>query len=657
MDEDHMRKSKDDGNLLSPPPGFNHTDLPVAAVGLSESPSNLDFKFLFEDEFQIEKNIHTMEANGIVPNESSNKASLEENLNATTSFGFGPSIWGGFQGFPIQTRPHQKLLANEDFSLFSSLSPYVWKDSPDPKPAVISQKNNEGSAATTTNPILFPLRESQIANLPITEKFLALDVKGKESKVTQDMTLATIPSQEFDSRSGSSSVLPLVVGTSDPGSRENVPKQDEEQKAPEMISHNSPKLTNGSWTDIVKNIPKSKSESSSHSVDDEVLLYVPKSSWSDLAKEAKTAKPQISVVEHQQLQTVAALTDAEDKKTKRLVPTHAAPAQDTKASSAPYVHPYRPDIILPARLPPFFGEVNRNANIVVVGGGYQRPMMNTDQLIQDRLSRLKGMANLGYGVVPITNSFTIRNAQTKHISKKAGSKPAHVLYETPPSSPEADENDDSLNNEIITTPIRKQSSRNIAPPSPTLPTGDELKRLILYQVGFASGRQGLFQGVSTSKCGTSVAELVGEYIVLHQDDGVDIGILRGYEDIDRLVPRIPEVPFMRIIRRAREGEIQRLDLKGREEAYMVQAAKNLLERQKMTNMKVQYCEFQYDRNKLVVYADMTEWVNFNEFVKSFFVTCETEFQYQARIFIQRRFLGSKPPPAYPIDDSKTRSKA
>lgn len=292
------------------------------------------------------------------------------------------------------------------------------------------------------------------------------------------------------------------------------------------------------------------------------------------------------------------------------------------------------ELLLPPAPLPFFGAANDDPLTIIVGLESCKPERD-DSLAQRRLIHLKSLNNKGFGVVPITNSFTISNFQTKGVEKKVLSSPKFASPEKPSNA-----NEDILKKDLSVTPIRKQSSRNQEPPSPMLPTDSELEfsKLILYQVGFPSGRQGLFQGLSISENGEDVSNLVSKYIVLHQDDGVDIGILRGFEPLNELIPKIPELPFMRILRAATATEIGRLELKAREEAHICKIANTLLQtRPQLSSMTIQYCEFQYDHNKLIIFVDMKHWLNFNEFVKTLHCICESEFGYQARIFMQRRF--------------------
>jgi hypothetical protein len=55
-------------------------------------------------------------------------------------------------------------------------------------------------------------------------------------------------------------------------------------------------------------------------------------------------------------------------------------------------------------------------------------------------------------------------------------------------------------------------------------------------------------------------------------------------------------------------------------------------------MEIIDCELQLDGKKLIIYADMEESTNFNEFVKGVRIECENQYGLAPRIFIMRRFV-------------------
>ena len=99
------------------------------------------------------------------------------------------------------------------------------------------------------------------------------------------------------------------------------------------------------------------------------------------------------------------------------------------------------------------------------------------------------------------------------------------------------------------TPYNIQCTTKYAslPLSPRLPKPDE--PLLLIQVEFSSGRQGLFQTLSMTKKQTPASHLVGQRIFMTMDDGVDVVLLRAIERLDVLVPGVPECAFVHVFGR------------------------------------------------------------------------------------------------------------
>jgi hypothetical protein len=66
--------------------------------------------------------------------------------------------------------------------------------------------------------------------------------------------------------------------------------------------------------------------------------------------------------------------------------------------------------------------------------------------------------------------------------------------------------------------------------------------------------------------------------VLAQDDGVELAAVRGFEIIPELVPQVPEVAYMPILRRAYQTEVNRM-LKNKpvEEAQVLLLAREVLD--------------------------------------------------------------------------------
>lgn len=263
---------------------------------------------------------------------------------------------------------------------------------------------------------------------------------------------------------------------------------------------------------------------------------------------------------------------------------------------------------------PFFGDANRDPETIVFS---KTTFTKTAfERVNHRLYQMKILCNKGYGVVPITNHFTSR-IKGDVVEQRARAMPD------------------------LTCPDRKMSTKSNPPPSPRLPDAEELRRasMILYQVGFANGRQGLFQGLSQMESGQEAQDCIGKWIVFDQDDGHDLGILRGIEPIQTLVFNIPETPFMRIVRLAEEADMKLVEERPRVEVAILAICKNVMKKTPfLFGMELEMCELQIDRNKVILYATMQNYVKFNAFVKNVGVSLEKELNIKARIFIQRCFV-------------------
>ncbi|KAH9257794.1 hypothetical protein BASA81_003812 [Batrachochytrium salamandrivorans] len=269
---------------------------------------------------------------------------------------------------------------------------------------------------------------------------------------------------------------------------------------------------------------------------------------------------------------------------------------------------------------PFFGPDNTDPCTIVVGRHNRTLGMTSLKHVQLRFGELRTECNHGYGIVPISNTFT-------ETSAVPGSEEDYYEF-----------NPKDLLRDVRVWTTGKKSARSSNPPTPKTPA-DPSEPLVLFQIGFPSGRQGVFQGRAQSQCGEQLAELVGEYVVVAQDDGVDIGLLRGMEPLQALVRHIPEVPYMPVLRKAMGNEIERIKTKLADELVALHICRELLQTKAQweTGMVIEACEFQYDRHKLVVYAKMKGWLNFNSFVKALHTLLKTRLGHQPRVFVQRRF--------------------
>ena len=242
--------------------------------------------------------------------------------------------------------------------------------------------------------------------------------------------------------------------------------------------------------------------------------------------------------------------------------------------------------------------------------------MDPAALVRLRLQQLKNVANDGYGVVPITNDFT-----------QPGSHHAGPAYPR---------------NALV---VRSTGDGGVGATFSTWPTSTNVSRsnLMLVQVCMPGGRFALFQTTATctSAPHAPLASLVGSQVLFEADEGLDLGVIRTTEPIRALTRDIPECAFVNVVREATKSEVASLQAKFREEDMMLTAVRALQAKfATLSGMRVVRCEFQFDRKKLILFADMLYWTNFNAFVKAVRAKCEDLLGYRARIFIQRRFIKS-----------------
>jgi hypothetical protein len=186
--------------------------------------------------------------------------------------------------------------------------------------------------------------------------------------------------------------------------------------------------------------------------------------------------------------------------------------------------------------------------------------------------------------------------------------------------------------------VSDESKHASVPATPRLPASHE--RLVLIQVGFSSGRQGAFQSaeLTDGRGAASVLGLVGKHVFLTMDGGLDVGLLRAVVPLGALVWHVPELAFVRVLRQASNTQMKKLVKLRKDEERMLGVAADLLAKRPALarNMRIVAVEFQHDYKKLIVYAELTKWVKFNEYVKALRTSCEKEFKAHPRIFIQRK---------------------
>lgn len=220
-------------------------------------------------------------------------------------------------------------------------------------------------------------------------------------------------------------------------------------------------------------------------------------------------------------------------------------------------------------------------------------ILSPDRVLNLRLAHMKDVCNDGWGIVPITNKFT-----------------------------------------MPTFSANVQSATR-------LPDADEIAEsgLILLQIEFGYKRQAIFQSVAVTDQGDSLRDLVGTKVIVTADDGVDLGLIRAVENFTKLVGGIAEAPFVRVVRCATLGDLEILTKKTRDERRMMHIANKLLNDfpTLQAKMRVPVVEFQLDYRKLIVFADLDGYVTFSTYVRALRSKCQIELNCAPRIYIQRRF--------------------
>jgi hypothetical protein len=285
--------------------------------------------------------------------------------------------------------------------------------------------------------------------------------------------------------------------------------------------------------------------------------------------------------------------------------------ESTSSSSVPAVEPPKPELYIFWPREGFFRDANHQPFTLVVG----KPTFHRDpvKFICSRLGLLRSVANDDYGIVQIVNTFTSNSAPKISPPLDSSSRPTRMY------------------------------GRGSPPPSPIIPIDKDSCSFVLYQIGFANGRQGIFQGLDVADCGTPLSELVGQWVVLDQDNGVDVGLLRAVEPLEQLVPHIPEAPFMRVHEPASKRRLEQLHRKANMEEKILRLSQDVLaaHRTQKRVMTFDACEIQLDEHKVILYASMDNYVDFNNVVTAIRVACEKRFECRARIFVQRRNKASQ----------------
>lgn len=286
----------------------------------------------------------------------------------------------------------------------------------------------------------------------------------------------------------------------------------------------------------------------------------------------------------------------------------------------------------------FFDDANTNPDTIVLGKP-EIPFVS----IRDRKLHLAWVANRiyqvstplrqsVYGVVPIMNHWTEPDIVDTRKQKHPTDGSLHIV--------------DTADWREEICYIKKHRGRlpPTTPRSPLIPTKDEVKQLgglMLCQIGFSTGRQGIFQALATSKSGTQLKDMIGQYVVIAQDVGMDIGVLRAIELLDALEPikrGSEDVCFAPITRLAYPHEIAQLPQKAKDEAKALAIAQDLLVTKypKLAEkITVDHCEFQFDRNKLIPYMTMPGFEDFSKFVNDIYKEVDNQLSYHCRVFCQR----------------------
>ena len=112
--------------------------------------------------------------------------------------------------------------------------------------------------------------------------------------------------------------------------------------------------------------------------------------------------------------------------------------------------------------------------------------------------------------------------------------------------------------------------------------------------------------------------LPGSHVIVEADRGEDLGEVRAVGSVAEQKCEMREsgsrAPDKRVIRKAREDEVRRLDALRQDEERVRRETRRLVKKHEL-NMKVTEAEWQFDRNKLLIYFTADRRVDFRALVR------------------------------------------
>ena len=143
-------------------------------------------------------------------------------------------------------------------------------------------------------------------------------------------------------------------------------------------------------------------------------------------------------------------------------------------------------------------------------------------------------------------------------------------------------------------------------------------------------RRQIFEGATHDMEGRPLAELVGQYVVLEADRGIDIGKLIRVMGAWYTLP----VPPLRkhVLRPAAPDEVSRLSVNLRDaDAALALCMQKARELRLVPTMRIIDAEFQFDRRKLTFFyrVEQDVYIDFRKLVRDLFAV------YKTRIWLHR----------------------
>lgn len=171
-------------------------------------------------------------------------------------------------------------------------------------------------------------------------------------------------------------------------------------------------------------------------------------------------------------------------------------------------------------------------------------------------------------------------------------------------------------------------------------------RWIIMQLEFKNRRQGIFISKDVDEAGIYMSAHVDRLVMIRTDEGEDAGYLRAFEYLPQFSPQryvadryiMPNCPVIQIMRDASEIDQKAFELKAADELMLFAEAVRVRKELGLKTMILTGVEFQFDRRKVIVFADMQMKTDFNRLVQIIRAICERALSCYPRVFIQRRMV-------------------